>query len=39
MISYFILIHRLPDQFERMFKAIYHKDKFYLIHIDGNSDK
>ncbi len=39
MIAYFILIHHLTDQFERMFKAIYHKHNFYLIHIDGNTDK
>jgi len=33
-IAYFILVHRLPNQFKRMFKAIYVPENFYLIHID-----
>lgn len=33
-IAYFILVHRLPNQFKRLFKAIYHPDNCYLIHID-----
>jgi Core-2/I-Branching enzyme len=37
MIAYFILVHRLPDQFKRMFEAIYHPANHYLIHVDKNS--
>lgn len=33
-IAYFILVHRLPNQFKRLFTAIYHPDNYYLIHID-----
>lgn len=33
-IAYLILVHRLPKQFKRMFKAVYHPDNVYLIHID-----
>lgn len=33
-IAYFILVHRLPKQFERLFRAIYEPDNCYLIHID-----
>ena len=33
-IAYLILVHRLPEQFKRLFKAIYHPDNHYLIHLD-----
>lgn len=33
-IAYLILVHRLPDQFKRLFTAIYEPSNFYLIHID-----
>lgn len=33
-IAYFILVHRFPEQFKRLFKAIYHPENHYLIHID-----
>ena len=33
-IAYFILVHRFPNQFKRLFKAIYDKDNYYLIHLD-----
>ncbi|MET3538804.1 beta-1,6-N-acetylglucosaminyltransferase [Chryseobacterium limigenitum] len=33
-IAYLILVHRLPDQFKRLFTAIYELSNFYLIHID-----
>lgn len=33
-IAYLILIHRYPKQFFRFFKAIYHPDNYYLIHVD-----
>ncbi|WP_228455570.1 beta-1,6-N-acetylglucosaminyltransferase [Chryseobacterium potabilaquae] len=33
-IAYFIMIHHKPEVFKEMFKKIYTKDQFYLIHID-----
>ena len=30
MIAYLILVHRYPDQFKRLFKAIYHSCKMLL---------
>lgn len=33
-IAYFILVHRLPLQFQRLFRAIYDPRHHYLIHID-----
>lgn len=33
-IVYFILVHRLPKQFKRLFEAIYEPGNSYLIHID-----
>jgi len=33
-IAYFILVHRFPEQFKRLFKAIYHPENYYLIHVD-----
>lgn len=33
-IAYFILVHRLPNQFKRLFKSIYNPNNYYLIHID-----
>src|SRR5688572_15518469 len=37
MIAYLILVHRYPNQFKRLFKAIYHPDNHYLIHVDKRS--
>ena len=37
MIAYFILVHRYPSQFKRLFKAIYHPSNYYLIHVDKRS--
>lgn len=37
MIAYLILVHRYPDQFKRMFKAIFDPGNVYLIHVDKNS--
>lgn len=34
MIAYFILVHRYPNQFKKLFKAIYDPDYQYLIHVD-----
>lgn len=39
MIAYLILVHRYPNQFKRLFRAIYHKSNHYLIHIDKRSGK
>lgn len=33
-IAYFILVHRFPEQFKRLFKALYHSENYYLIHLD-----
>jgi len=38
-IAYFILVHRFPKQFERLFKAIYDSDNHYLIHLDKKADE
>lgn len=37
MIAYLILVHRYPEQFKRLFKAIYEPGNHYLIHIDQRS--
>ncbi|OAM51581.1 glycosyl transferase [Methylovorus sp. MM2] len=37
MIAYFILVHRYPNQFKRLFKAIYDPTNHYLIHVDKRS--
>ena len=37
MIAYLILAHRYPNQFKRLFKAIYHPANHYLIHVDKRS--
>lgn len=39
MIAYLILVHRYPDQFKRMFRAIYIPGNHYLIHVDKSSGK
>ncbi|MBN3519097.1 hypothetical protein JYB62_03700 [Algoriphagus lutimaris] len=36
-IAYFILVHRYPEQFKRLFKTIYHPENHYLIHVDQKS--
>ena len=28
------MVHRFPEQFKRLFKAIYHPENYYLIHVD-----
>lgn len=38
-IAYFILVHRLPEQFKRLFNAIYEPTSYYLIHIDKKAVK
>lgn len=37
-IAYLILVHRLPNQFKRLFTAIYETDNYYLIHIDKKAN-
>lgn len=37
LIAYFVLIHRYPEQFKRMFRAIYSPENIYLLHIDRSS--
>jgi hypothetical protein len=39
MIAYFILVHRYPEQFKRMFRAVYDPDNQYLIHVDKKAGK
>jgi hypothetical protein len=36
-IAYFLLVHRYPEQFKRLFKAIHDPENTYLIHVDKNS--
>jgi len=38
-IAYFILVHRFPKQFKRLFKAIYDPENYYLIHVDLKAEK
>lgn len=38
MIAYLLLVHRFPDQFERLFRAIHHSDHHYVVHVDANAD-
>lgn len=38
-IAYLVLVHRLPEQFMRLFKAIYEPSNFYLIHIDKKANQ
>lgn len=37
MIAYLVLVHRYPEQFKRLFKAIHDPANQYLVHIDKNS--
>jgi hypothetical protein len=37
MIAYFILVHRYPEQFKRMFRAIYAPGNSYVVHVDKSS--
>lgn len=39
MIAYLILVHRFPEQFKRMFRAICAPGNHYLIHVDANSGR
>ena len=33
-LAYFVLIHRYPEQFSKLFRAIYDPNNYYLIHVD-----
>ncbi|TPN87404.1 beta-1,6-N-acetylglucosaminyltransferase [Aquimarina algicola] len=37
-IAYFIMVQGFPQQFKRLFKAIYHPENHYLIHINQKTD-
>lgn len=37
MIAYFILVHRFPEQFKRLFRAIHDPANHYVIHVDKSS--
>src|SRR5690606_29923341 len=37
MIAYFILVHRYPEQFKRMFRAVYDPTNHYVVHVDKRS--
>ncbi|MEQ8746667.1 beta-1,6-N-acetylglucosaminyltransferase [Pyruvatibacter sp.] len=37
MIAYFVLVHRYPAQFKRLFKAIYAPGNVYVVHVDKSS--
>lgn len=37
MIAYFLLVHRYPAQFKRLFKAIYVPGNEYIVHVDKSS--
>jgi Core-2/I-Branching enzyme len=37
MIAYFLLVHRYPAQFKRLFKAIYAPGNQYVVHVDKSS--
>lgn len=36
-IAYLILVHRYPEQFKRLFKAIHDPANHYLVHVDKNA--
>lgn len=37
MIAYFLLVHRYPEQFKRLFEAIYLPGNQYVVHVDRSS--
>lgn len=37
MIAYLVLVHRYPQQFKRLFRAIHDPENCYLVHVDKNS--
>ncbi len=39
MIAYFILVHRYPEQFQRLLTSVYSPKNYYLLHVDKRSGK
>ncbi len=39
MIGYFILVHRYPEQFKRLFRSIYLPGNSYVVHVDKSSGR
>lgn len=39
MIAYFMLVHRYPNQFKKLFKSIHHEKNYYVIHVDKRAGK
>ena len=39
MIAYFLLVHRFPAQFKRMFRAIHDPANVYAVHVDKRAGK
>ncbi len=37
MIAYFLLVHRYPAQFKRLFRAVYAPGNRYVVHVDKRS--
>ncbi|PIB91483.1 beta-1,6-N-acetylglucosaminyltransferase [Caulobacter sp. FWC2] len=37
MIAYLLLVHRFPQQFKRLFRAIHDPDNHYVVHVDANA--
>lgn len=37
VIAYLILVHRFPEQFKRLFRAIYAPGNAYVVHVDARS--
>lgn len=38
-IAYFIMVHHKPESFKAMFRKIYTRDQFYLVHIDKKASE
>ncbi len=38
MIAYLILVHRYPELFKRLFRAIYDAKNCYVVHVDKRTD-
>jgi hypothetical protein len=37
LIAYLLLVHRFPQQFKRLFRAIHDPDNHYVVHVDANA--
>ena len=38
MIAHLILVHRYPELFKRLFRAIYDAKNCYVVHVDKRTD-